>query len=397
MYCIKCGKQIPDGSKYCNFCGFLQAVTPPVEQVEPSPETSVPEAPKKKLTAKKIVIICCAAAAVIAVCFFGYQAFGFGIKKISALNDYSMTFSGYSNLGSCELDTEKNTDYTDVSARIQELTYQATDASSKGNTKDYEKYSQELNDLVNMMSSLKCTTDYGDKVNGKLANGDQLKVSCTFDTSLVKSSGFEFKDLEHTYTVNGLEELKEVDLFADVTVEWEYMYGFFPLMVNNNSTEDTLQYLTYTAGDVDSDGNVTVTLDISEDTLNSLGYTAKDGKFSKEYHVGTKPEVITEADTKETEDAAKMYAEKALETQLNGCGKILYQDDEAVTVKDYVFDRFESYYDGIGVIYKVNLSNGESCTKSIDVIMYKMPDGSFEDHSNESTGCEIGTFTGYWY
>ena len=37
MFCSQCGKQIPDGSRFCNFCGAHQPVNDPNPDPAPRP------------------------------------------------------------------------------------------------------------------------------------------------------------------------------------------------------------------------------------------------------------------------------------------------------------------------------------------------------------------------
>ena len=75
MYCVKCGKEIPNGSKFCGYCGgaqpqpyapavqqpYVPASQQPVRrQPMPQPPSRPPQRPKKQKGKKGIVIsICC--------------------------------------------------------------------------------------------------------------------------------------------------------------------------------------------------------------------------------------------------------------------------------------------------------------------------------------------------
>ena len=44
MICKQCGKEIPENSNFCTFCGAAQPVTEPVQEQAPQPEAPAPAA-----------------------------------------------------------------------------------------------------------------------------------------------------------------------------------------------------------------------------------------------------------------------------------------------------------------------------------------------------------------
>ncbi len=50
MFCSECGKQLPDNSRFCNFCGAEQGVMP---QAEPTPSNAEAKATQKQAKPKK--------------------------------------------------------------------------------------------------------------------------------------------------------------------------------------------------------------------------------------------------------------------------------------------------------------------------------------------------------
>ncbi len=62
MFCEKCGKQIPDGSKFCNNCGATQHAVQPVPAPEPKPEPAPEMSFWRSLWVKNKIVVCIASA-----------------------------------------------------------------------------------------------------------------------------------------------------------------------------------------------------------------------------------------------------------------------------------------------------------------------------------------------
>lgn len=65
MFCQKCGKQIPDNTKFCSYCGAQQSVNPASNQQPYTAPQSSPNPPQKKKSGVGILV----ALAVVAVAF----------------------------------------------------------------------------------------------------------------------------------------------------------------------------------------------------------------------------------------------------------------------------------------------------------------------------------------
>lgn len=73
----------------------------------------------------------------------------------------------------------------------------------------------------------------GDTSN--LSNGDTLTVSVTADNDKLKEYRIHFTDEKFTYTVSGLEEVKEFDLFEGVSAEFDGISPYVTANVVNES------------------------------------------------------------------------------------------------------------------------------------------------------------------
>ncbi len=54
-----------------------------------------------------------------------------------------------------------------------------------------------------------------------LSNGDKVEIHVSLDEEALKQRGIAFTDTDFTYTVEGLEEFREIDIFKDVVINYE--------------------------------------------------------------------------------------------------------------------------------------------------------------------------------
>ncbi len=87
ILCYKCGRQLPDGTKFCKFCGTPLTQQPPVQNVNmpvrefPQQMPMKPAAPQKKKSTKKIIIAIIAVILVIAIVVGGIFFFRWKKKE----------------------------------------------------------------------------------------------------------------------------------------------------------------------------------------------------------------------------------------------------------------------------------------------------------------------------
>ena len=131
MFCIKCGKEISDQAKFCNFCGAQMNVAQPAQAQPVQPTQQQTAAPKKKGKAGKTILTIIIAAAV----FFGVRQITYNTMTGGGKTDNSTTNS----TGVIEvtgIDQPSLTDACFYGALYQngELTYGMTKLSMPGYT-----------------------------------------------------------------------------------------------------------------------------------------------------------------------------------------------------------------------------------------------------------------------
>lgn len=112
---------------------------------------------------------------------------------------------------------------------------------------------------------------------GKLKNGDTVKIIANFDEySLLKDNKIATAS-EKTYTVSGLTEVEEKDVFEGVTVTFSGIDGYGEAELEDDGSFDDYYIYYYLDKDYElSNGDtVTITADFDEDYLSRNGIVAK--------------------------------------------------------------------------------------------------------------------------
>jgi|GEM_PF-3189853 len=301
--CKKCGAQIPDGSKFCEYCGTVQdenpqAINPQTPNRQaPNPQnnfgavpnqqtgygaapnqqqSSIPQnygypgnqpagAPKKKMSAKRIAIIAAVAAAVIAiVMIYGY------IQKGINIGDYvQVKYTG----GNGHATANANIDYDKLSKTVL--------MKEKGKLS-----AQKILALTGEMSELESSIKIDLDKEEKLSNNDKVKATVTCDKNILKKMGIHFTNTSKTFTVSGLKDLISLDPFKDVRLECKGFEGNGTAELVNNSSDKILANANYSADktvDLSNGDAVTVMIKMTEAEAEKKGYTFS--SVSKTYTV----------------------------------------------------------------------------------------------------------------
>lgn len=129
-----------------------------------------------------------------------------------------------------------------VGIRVEGFDGEGKASVSYNRSKFYDKLNQELFD-GNASEEQLAGLEFGYynyvKINVEgetenLSNGDTFTVSVTADNDKLKECRIRFTDEKYTYTVSGLEEVKEIDLFEGVSIETEGVSPYVNVDVVNN-------------------------------------------------------------------------------------------------------------------------------------------------------------------
>ena len=229
--------------------------------------------------------------------------------------------------------------------------------------------------LLGDMMKIESAVSYEVFPDEGLSNGDMVTVKVTADNEMVKEYKIAFKAGEKEFTVGGLKEVEQLDLFETVDVEFEGFAPYVKASIKKGNSSAPV-YVTYsldksenlTMGDV-----VTVTAEYDENRLLEQGYTVKESM--KEY-------VVPECDR---------YAAQLAQIPSDTMGKMQGQIEDAIRAKggdeltgmEYIGSYFLSLkpgmdgrcYNAVYVLYKVEETDVENPDEMVQYYTY----GRFED------------------
>lgn len=228
MFCGKCGMKIEDeNSKVCPNCG--------------SPLANAPSSKAKNF--KKIIpitvgVVCVLIIAIVAIAVVLSQPVTIDLDQLVEVN-----FTGYNTVGT-------------ATASI-----------------DYEQYDQQLSEALNVepeelylsLEYSACTNAFQISLNkaSNLSNGDEVTVSITYDNESIKDYKVQFSGESLSFTVEGLDELEEIDPYEGLEVTFG---GISPDGYVDYVYTGTSPYVSERSFIVDKDSNLkngdTVTISI---------------------------------------------------------------------------------------------------------------------------------------
>lgn len=433
MFCKYCGKEIEDGSTFCPYCGqrldeevkekpvveekkepvveekpIEKKVEPQKQVVEEKPVEKPKKEPKKqepkegsKVSKKQLIIYGAVGVVVIAAIVIVCLTI-FGKKSIDPFEHMEPQYSGYNGYGRIDIEIEKAAEYMaeskyydDCRGGFRLLSLRAErdllrqDYEDASGDEKYEK-SKNLTSFIDAIESMSINFDFNKKENGKLANGDVVVMTLDYDKDLLENeAGYKLKQTTIEYVVEGLKELNPVDLFANVEVAWTSDYGDYYITLLENEAMP-LNYGCYEIGEVN---NGIVTVSVNQDAIaNDYGLKAADGKYSKEFTVGSQPAEVREV-TGENYDQLVNLATKVLnEVYIDKCGWNLYNKDNIELITEKELTNIRSYWGEIVATFNVSTDAGGTYEKEISFTAMIDSNGNYQYSVNvdkERLGCTI--------
>lgn len=132
-----------------------------------------------------------------------------------------------------------------------------------------------------------------------LSNGQVISLRISYDANTMRNNGYKIANDNIEFTVYGLEELKVVDAFEGLVVDFHGVSPFCTATINNaQCSEEAQLYVTYTVeeGAFANDDVVVVTASIPEEVTLEHGYVLDETKTTKEFTVSNMPYYITNLD-----------------------------------------------------------------------------------------------------
>lgn len=326
-FCYQCGAKIEEGVAFCPNCGAKQeqevSQGAPVNESAPVSENvpvnengpvvgGVAGAPNQaeKKPINKNVLIGIIAAVVALVVILVIVLVVRDKKRTVDINKYvSVEFTGYDTVGRASVDF----DYEGFEAAVMKA-----QGKKEYNEKDLEDMSlSDLSDVLDLGSySLLDSIETSLDKEEELSNGDEVTVTITYDKEKAKKNGVKFKAKDMKVTVEGLEDVQEVDPFETLEVTYDGVAPNVRVNYENKSKDDFVSdlYFEMDADDNSFDIGDTFTLSLSDSTVE---YAKESGyvftETSKEYTVDKADKYVT-ALSDITDDQLKDMQTQATDT-----------------------------------------------------------------------------------
>lgn len=125
-----------------------------------------------------------------------------------------------------------------------------------------------------------------------VSNGDVVNYSISYDQSQTESINCQIEGAEGSFTVEGLTELQDIDLFKGVSVEWSpnYEENYIDIVMKASGQNEAGIRVDYTPEALDDNNQVTVTASFDADALAAKGY--KCAETTRIFDLGEAPDVF---------------------------------------------------------------------------------------------------------
>ncbi len=251
MYCKQCGNELEEGVVICQKCGANNE-----EKTVENKSFSEKLKNNKKMQYGIIGGIAAVVLLIILIVVFTQS------KKTINLEDYAkIEITGCNTKGTASIEFDYDKFTQDVIAITKE--------------KSVDNVSwEDLFDLYWLEDSFDMELD---KTEG-LSNGDKVTLTFTYNNKTLKSHGIKFKGNKITSEVKGLEEIKTVDPFKNISVEFSGVDGQVEAVVVNSWKDNYLDTLSCSLDKntgISVGDTVTVTINASEENAANNGYAFK--------------------------------------------------------------------------------------------------------------------------
>lgn len=304
-----------------------------------------------------------------------------GKKQIDVMEGVELEFSGVNGYGTVYI--------------ADEFTWEEEALEAAGITDD----SEALNALQGLYA-VESAVEYEISPRENLSNGDVVTVTAKVDNEAVEEYKIEFTGKEKEFTVEGLKEVEEVDLFESVEVEFE---GFAPyakavIRTPNAGNVVPVRYTLDRSENLAEGDTVVVTAEFDADSLLQQGYIAI--SETKEFVLSECDRYVMELADIPSETADKMN--KQFEDAFRAEVANSWNHKDALDFIEFIGAYLLTEKEGVGSstknayygVYRINVTvDGESLsyysycqfknlvilkdgTCSVDLSKYKIPNGS---------------------
>jgi hypothetical protein len=415
MICVHCGRDIPNGTKFCPFCGQPVAADRPAGQpafniqpgasVQPPPQPPVMGAqqpmggqpaaatatvtPKAPIDPKKLAVpVAVAAVVVVGGVLIATH------KPTVNLNKYiTLSAEGYNSIGTLDVEFDTDKLEKDYGKKI-----------AKNFQKAMKNHEEDTYGLSNLAGSLYeggetslfvtyCADGSADKTRN-LSNGDVVTYTWDGVNEQTKKEaeelfGVKIKCSDVTYKVSGLTAVNTFDAFDGVEVEFNGISPDGSATVNTLPTAEAAKGLYYTLDEQYNLANgdtVTVTVHSNRDDFSDCieKYGAIPAATEKTYTVEGLNEYVTDSDG--LTDSVLVSLQNQAEDVLNAYIAKSW-DSECVTLKGM---SYLGYY----ILTPKNKDN-YGVSQDVIILPYQVTSHNhFEDDKGQVYDADVSY---YWY
>lgn len=396
MICVHCGRDIPNGTKFCPFCGQPVAADQPAGQpafnIQPGASVQPPQqppvmgaqqpmggqpaaatatvTPKAPIDPKKLAVpVAVAAVVVVGGVLIATH------KPTVNLNKYiTLSAEGYNSIGTLDVEFDTDKLEKDYGKKI-----------AKNFQKAMKNHEEDTYGLSNLAGSLYeggetslfvtyCADGSADKTRN-LSNGDVVTYTWDGVNEQTKKEaeemfGVKIKCSDVTYKVSGLTAVNTFDAFDGVEVEFDGISPDGSATVNTLPTAEAAKSLYYTLDEQYNLANgdtVTVTVHSNRDDFSDCieKYGAIPAATEKTYTVEGLKEYITSTDgltdsvlvslQNQAEDVLNAYIAKSWDSECVTLKGMSYLGYYILTPKNK--DNYGVYQDVIILPYQVTSHN----------------------------------------
>lgn len=396
MICVHCGRDIPNGTKFCPFCGQPVAADQPAGQpafnIQPGASVQPPQqppvmgaqqpmggqpaaatatvTPKAPIDPKKLAVpVAVAAVVVVGGVLIATH------KPTVNLNKYiTLSAEGYNSIGTLDVEFDTDKLEKDYGKKI-----------AKNFQKAMKNHEEDTYGLSNLAGSLYeggetslfvtyCADGSADKTRN-LSNGDVVTYTWDGVNEQTKKEaeelfGVKIKCSDVTYKVSGLTAVNTFDAFDGVEVEFDGISPDGSATVNTLPTAEAAEGLYYTLDEQYNLANgdtVTVTVHSNRDDFSDCieKYGAIPAATEKTYTVEGLKEYITSTDgltdsvlvslQNQAEDVLNAYIAKSWDSECVTLKGMSYLGYYILTPKNK--DNYGVYQDVIILPYQVTSHN----------------------------------------
>ena len=396
MICVHCGRDIPNGTKFCPFCGQPVAADQPAGQpafnIQPGASVRPPQqppvmgaqqpmggqsaaatatvTPKAPIDPKKLAVpVAVAAVVVVGGVLIATH------KPTVNLNKYiTLSAEGYNSIGTLDVEFDTDKLEKDYGKKI-----------AKNFQKAMKNHEEDTYGLSNLAGSLYeggetslfvtyCADGSADKTRN-LSNGDVVTYTWDGVNEQTKKEaeelfGVKIKCSDVTYKVSGLTAVNTFDAFDGVEVEFDGISPDGSATVNTLPTAEAAKSLYYTLDEQYNLANgdtVTVTVHSNRDDFSDCieKYGAIPAATEKTYTVEGLNEYVTDSDgltdsvlvslQNQAEDVLNAYIAKSWDSECVTLKGMSYLGYYILTPKNK--DNYGVYQDVIILPYQVTSHN----------------------------------------